>query len=495
MNVVVEAIQHWRRDPIKFVRDNFQTEPDMWQRRALIAFADGNNKVLRLSLQACVGPGKSAVLAWMGWYFLSCFGTPQEHPKGIAISITRENLASNLWPEFSKWQQRSPYLSAKFCWTKSRIYCVDHPETWFIDARGYAQTANEEELGKTLSGLHSQFVLVLVDESGNVPVAILKAAEQALGNCTFGRIVQAGNPTSHDGMLYAAATRFRDQWYVIRITGDPLDPERSPRISIVWAQTQIDLYGRDDPWIKSSILGEFPEASINALLSVNDVENAMRRDVRPEVYDWVQKRLGIDVARFGTDRTILFPRQGLKAFKPVVMRGARTNEIGARALMAKNKWGYELEFIDDTGGFGSGVIDWLLTAGSNPQAVNSSSKATNPRFYNKRAEMYYAGSEWIKRGGCLPNVPELVKELTAATYTFKDGKLLLEPKDKIKEKLGGHSPDYADALMLTFSVEDVPGIINIPGYNPNKVQNYDPYDHSDDYRGAASYDNYDPLKD
>lgn len=473
----IQMLQHWQRDPIKYVKDNFKTTPDRWQEKALLAYANQDHKAFRLSLQACVGPGKSAVLAWIGWHFLSCFGDEQEHPKGIAVSITGDNLSSNLWPEFSKWQQRSPYLIAKFTWTKTKIYCNDHPETWFLEARSWPQTANEEELGKTLSGLHSQYVLVLVDESGNIPVAILKAGEQALGNCTFGRIVQAGNPTSHEGMLYAAATRFRDLWHVIRITGDPLDPDRSPRISIDWAQQQIDLYGRDDAWVKSSILGEFPETSINALLSVNQVEAALGKQCRPDDYSWVQKRLGIDVARFGTDRTILFPRQGLMAFKPVPMRGARSNEVGARALMAKNKWHYELEFVDDTGGFGSGVIDWLLVAGSSPQAVNFSGKATNPRFYNKRAEMYWDMAEWIKRGGCLPNDPELIKELTAPTYTFKQGKILLEDKDHIIERLG-FSPDKADALCLTFAMPDCPATIEIAGYNTAAIQDYDPYEHT-----------------
>ena len=50
-----DLIRLWRQDPRKFVRDNFQAEPDAWQEKALMAFADRNLKIFRLSLQACAG--------------------------------------------------------------------------------------------------------------------------------------------------------------------------------------------------------------------------------------------------------------------------------------------------------------------------------------------------------------------------------------------------------------------------------------------------------
>ena len=64
-------------------------------------------------------------------------------------------------------------------------------------------------------------------------------------------------------------------------------------------------------------------------------------------------------------------------------------------------------------------------------------------------------AEWIKRGGALPNIPEMVGELTTPEYTFKDGKFILQKKEQIKKKLG-RSPDYADGLALTFAIPDMP---------------------------------------
>lgn len=453
-------IKAWRESPKRFVFENFQTTPDRWQEKVLDAFPCRDPDKVRISMQACAGPGKSAVLAWCGWNFLSCYGEPGEHPKGAAVSTTADNLKDNLWPEFSKWQERSNYLKHAFEWTKERLFAKDHPETWFISSRSWSKKSNAEEQGRTLSGLHSKYVLALIDESGDIPLAVLKAGEQALGNCKFGKIMQAGNPTSLDGILYLAATRLRSQWFVVRITGDPEDPDRSPRIDMEWARTQIKLYGREDPWVMSYILGLFPPSSINSLLGPDEVEAAMSRHHSSDKYEFSQKRLGVDVARFGDDRTVLFPRQGLAAFRPVEMRAARTNEIAARIMAAKVKWQHEIELIDDTGGYGGGVVDYLIQAGQSPIPVNASGKAIDPRYSNKRAEMWFLMADWIKRGGALPRIQQMIPELTTPTYTFNNqGRFVIEPKEKIKERLK-FSPDYADALAQTFALPEMPASAN-----------------------------------
>ncbi len=471
-------INHWREKPAAFVYDNFQVTPDKWQEEALDAFASNDQSKQRISMQACAGPGKSAILAWCGWNFLMCYGDKGRHPKGAAVSITADNLKDNLWAEFSKWRDRSEVLKSSFTWTKERIFAKDHPATWFLSARSFSKTANTEEQGRTLSGLHSEYVLALIDESGDIPLAVVKAAEQALAtDKVFGKIIQAGNPTSLDGILYAAATSLRHLWYIVRITGDPDDPNRSPRIDADWAREQIKTYGKDNPWVMAYILGLFPPSSINALLGPDEIEAAMGRHLREEVYGTAQKRLGVDVARFGNDRTVIFPRQGLAAFKPAEMRGARTNEIAARVAMAKSKWNSEVELVDDTGGWGAGVIDSLIQSGHSPMPINFSGKAMDPRYLNKRAEMWFTMAEWVKRGGALPNIPMLSRELSAPTYFFQNGKFQLESKEQIKARLG-FSPDMADALALTFAIPEMPSTIAIPGLiqSSGLLADYDPFD-------------------
>lgn len=463
-------IKRWRDDPVYFVQSEFRVEPDKWQVEALREFADLAKQ--RISLQACAGPGKTAVLAWCGWNFLSCYGSKGEHPNGAAVAITSDNLKDNLWKELAVWHGRSEFLKHAFTWTKERIFAKDHPETWFLSARSWPKTADPEEQGRTLSGLHSQFVLYLIDESGDIPIPILRSAEQGLSNCTWGKIMQAGNPTSQTGILYHASVSQRHMWKVIPITGDPDDPNRSTRISIEWAREQIKLYGRDNPWVMAYILGQFPNAAINSLLTVEEVNASMHRHLTTDKYDWSQKRLGIDAARFGFDPWVIFPRQGLAAFRPVVMMGPRSEEVAARVAKAKADWGSEMEFFDDTGGYASGAIDSMIVAGHSPIPVNFSGKATDPRFYNKRSEMAFQCANWIKKGGAMPNMPEIVKEFVAPKYWFDKGKFRLEDKGQIVKRLN-HSTNFLDSLGLTFAVVDMPRHLVMPdgglstGINPS----------------------------
>lgn len=470
----IAKIRRWRSDPVFFVREQFGVEPDEWQKDVLMAFARKDTP--RIAMEACAGPGKSAVEAWIAWNFLSCYGEKGEHPKGAAVSVTADNLKDNLWPELSKWQGRSKFLTKSFTWTKERIFLNEHPETWFISARSFSKTADPETQGRTLSGLHSKYILYLIDESGDIHPAVLRSAEQGLSNVKFGKIVQAGNPTSHDGILYLAAVTQRDKWFVIRITGDPDDPKRSTRIDKEWAASQITQYGRDNPWVMAYILGQFPPSSINSLLSVKDVEDSIARVIREEDIIGAQKRLGVDVARFGDDRTVIFPRQGLVAFKYAEMRNANSHEVAARVAKAKAQWGSENEFLDVTGGYGSGVEDSLKLAGYSPFPVNFSGSAADSRYFNLRSEMWFRMAEWVRRGS-LPNVPVLTRELTAPTYTFVKGKFRLEEKDQIKARLG-YSPDAADALACTFALPDMPSANHpsIAGPSGHYVADYDPFE-------------------
>lgn len=480
MSPDARTIKGWRENPVKFVYDNFKVTPDPWQIKSLESLG-GSAYVPRRreALKACTGPGKTAELAWVGWLRLSCYGEPGEYPKGAALSGEgRDNLRDNLWAEMSKWRERSEFLKRLFTWNKEQIRSKEHPEDWFLSARSYPKDADSEAIGRSMSGLHSAFPFILLDEIGAMPIGVGQKAEQIFtGGVIDGLIIGAGNPVSPTGLLYHICTTLRELWNVVTVTADPDDPMRTPRVPLDHARQMIETYGRDNPWVMATILGLFPPTGFNNLLGPDEVAAAMDRHYPKEKYELAQKRLGIDVARFGDDRTIIFPRQGLAAFNPADMRGARTNEIAARVMTAKGKFASELEFIDDTGGWGAGVIDSLIQAGYSPIPVNFSGKAIDPRYLNKRAEMWFALAEWVKRGGSLPNIPELAKELTAPTYTFQNGKFKLEDKDLIKARLKS-SPDMADALALTFALPELPSAAHsIGGKVAGKAKSdFDPFE-------------------
>jgi len=443
-----ERLLRWKADPIAMVREEFKVEPYPWQAEALAAFPKTN----RLALKACKGPGKTALLAWVGLNFLAT----RPNPRIGATSITEGNLNANLWPEFAKWMQRSTFFTEAFAWSKTTIVSRKHPGTWWIQARTWPKKANADQQSEALAGLHEDYAMWLLDEIGGYPQAIMTTAEAVFASGIETKVVAAGNPTHTTGPLYRACTTDRHLWYVVTITGDPDDPMRSPNISLDYARQQIASYGRENPWVMVNVLGQFPPASINALLGVEDVEAAMKRHLLKHQYDFAQKRLGIDVARFGDDRTIIFPRQGLASFRPVTMRTQNTMNIAARVMRAQTQWEAELVLVDDTGHWGHGVIDALNTAHYPAIGINYSERAIDPRYKNRRAEMWLEGAKAIKNGAALPNMPEVIAEFTEPTYTYVGGVFLLEEKDQIKARLGV-SPDVADAYMLTYALPDMPG--------------------------------------
>ncbi len=467
MSLAATKVARWKKDPVLFVRECFGVEPDAWQHEVLSLFPQKQ----RMAMLACKGPGKTATLAWLAWNFLAT----RPHPKVIATSISGDNLADGLFSEMAKWQNKSPLLMSAFTWNQESIKCKDHQATWFMAARQWSKSANSTQQANTLAGKHADYMLFILDEAGGIPDAVMAAAEAALASGIETKLLIAGNPTHLEGPLYRAATSEKHLWHVTEITADPNDPKRTPRVSVQWAKEQIEKYGADSPWVLVNVFGRFPPSSLNTLLGPNEVGDAMKRNPLTD-YNPSQKRIGIDVSRFGDDRTVLFPRQGLIAYEPVIMRNARTNEIAARVALAKAKWGSEMEFVDDTGGYGAGVVDSLIQAGHAPLGINFSGKATDGRFFNKRSEIIFLMAEWVKRGGCLPNIPELVQELTAPTYTLQNGKFRVEEKDLIKQRIG-RSPDLSDALALTFSLPEMPASLHLihPSFAQPKIQtDFDP---------------------
>lgn len=442
-SIAVDTILRWGRDSAAFVREVFDVEPDAWQIKVLRDFDQHN----RVAMKAAKGPGKTALLAWICWVFLAT----RYDPKIVCTSISGSNLTDGLWSELSKWQAKSEFLKLSFEWKHTRLESREHPETWFASARTWAQSSNKEQQANTLAGIHADYVLFLIDEAGGIPDSVVAAAEGGLATGIETKIVIAGNPTHLSGPLFRACTSERHLWRVTEITGDPADPNRSPRISAQWAREQIDKYGAENPWVLVNVFGRFPPASLNQLVGPEAVAEATRRHLRTDQYDYAPKILGVDVARFGDDSTVIFPRQGLASFLPIQMRNERTHTIADRIKAAWDTWQADACFIDDTGGFGAGVIDALMLSNYNPIPVHFAQAAIkSERYFNKRAEIYMELADWLRRGGVLPPVPELGPELCAHSYFFNKDRFQILEKDQIKVLLQ-RSPDYADALALTFS--------------------------------------------
>lgn len=444
--IAAEAIQRWRAAPQIMVRELFGITPDAWQDEALAAFPHNR----RLAMKACAGPGKTALLSWLGWNFL----LTRPHPMIGCASINGSNLKAGLWTEFARWGGKSPLIQQTFTQTEKAIFANDHPQTWRAEARTWSKDADKEQIGNALAGLHADYIMWLLDETGDYPEAVMPVCEGIFnGDPKEAHIVQAGNPTRRSGPLYRACTIARTLWKVVEITADPDDPKRTPRVSREVALEQIQQYGRDNPWVKIRIFGEFPESDFDALIGPDEVSAAMRRTRTPSEIENMPKILGIDVARFGDDQSVIFMRRGLQGFKPLKFRNVDSTFGSGVVSRLIDEQDIDGTFIDNAGMGGGGWIDALVALGRTPIGIDFGGDASDKvRYHNKRAEMYFDAVEWIKRGGALYESSELLAALTQTNYTFQrqSGKMILEPKESIKDKLG-YSPDEADAFVLTFA--------------------------------------------
>jgi hypothetical protein len=201
---------------------------------------------------------------------------------------------------------------------------------------------------------------------------------------------------------------------------------------------------------------DFSAAVANTVCPLDAVLAAQRRVPPRSVVDASPKILGIDVAREGDDRSVIFLRQGPASWEPKVFRKLDLMELCGQAAVVIAKHEPDAVFIDMTG-VGAGVVDRLRQLGHGVTGVHFGATAQpwsgEPAFRNLRAAMWWRMADWIKSQGCLPEMPELVRDLTAPTYHHRNsaGSWQLESKDEMKDR-GIDSPDLADALALTFAL-------------------------------------------
>lgn len=212
-----------------------------------------------------------------------------------------------------------------------------------------------------------------------------------------------------------------------------------------------------DNEFRQEFMCDFAAAADNALISIDLVRQAVTRTYAEHEYQHAPLVYGVDVARFGSDATVIFKRRGLVAFEPIVMRKMDSMSVADTVARHAAKDKPDAIFID--AGRGEGVIDRLRQLNFNVTEVPFGGSASDADHYvNRRVEMWDEMRKWLQSGGAIPPDVILQSDLCAPTYGFNPaGKKLLESKDKIKERLG-RSVDYADSLALTFAAPVAPTI-------------------------------------
>ena len=438
-NPYIEFVKRYRNDPVGFVQGVFKQNPDPWQVEFLQAIAAGERK---LSIRSGHGVGKSTGAAWaMLWYLTTRFPV-----KIVVTAPTSAQLFDALFAEVKRWINESPVAIKELYEVKSdRVSLKAAPAEAFLSCR-----TSRSEQPESLAGVHSENVMLVADEASGIPEQVFEAAAGSMSGdnaCT----VLLGNPTRGSGFFFDTHNSMTDQWWTRRVSC--VD---SPRVTDEYVKEMAMRYGEDSNAFRVRVTGEFPLRDDDTAIPLELVESAQRRDViitDDEPVVW-----GLDVSRFGSDRSALAKRRGRELIgiqtwqnlDLMQLTGAVVAEY--ESLLERNK---PVQICVDSIGLGGGVCDRLRELGLPAVGINTSeSPASKQTYLNLRAELWYKCKAWLEARDCaLPKDDELLAELVAAKYKFtSSGKIQLESKDAMRKR-GLRSPDLADAFCLTFAVE------------------------------------------
>jgi phage terminase large subunit len=438
-SVLADLVMRYRDDPVGFMREVLGMEPDAWQEAVLRDIARGER---RISIRAGHGVGKSNVCGVATvWHMVTRY--PQ---KTIMTAPTAGQLFDALFAEVKMLIKKLPEpIRELFDTTTDKVTLRAAPEASFVSAR--TSSADKPE---ALAGVHSEHVLLICDEASAIPEPVFESAAGSMSGdnaCT----ILISNPTRNTGLFFRTHHQLSSEWrcyHVSSLTSRRVNPDFVKQI--------IDTYGLDSNQYRIRVLGEFAKSEDDTLIPAELVDAAMVRDVAldekmPLVY-------GLDVARFGDDRSVLSRRQGNVVQPMKTWQGLDLMQL-VGAVIVEAQMDKPAEICVDTIGMGSGVADRLrevigeLKLPIRVRDVNvSEANAMNPNAAKLRDDLWLQVKDWLNtRVGKLPKDDELRAELVGPRYGFtSNGKLKVEGKPDMKKR-GLRSPDKADALALTFA--------------------------------------------
>lgn len=414
----------------------------------------------RIAIKSGHGVGKSAVLAWIIlWFLLSRF------PCKVPVTApTSHQLEDVLWGEIATWHRRLPEpLRQQLTLGAGTVALSAAPKESFSVAR----TARKEQ-PEAFQGFHSEHLLFAVDEGSGVEDIIFEVGEGAM-TTPGAKTILGGNPTRTQGYFYDAFHRHRERWKTITVScidaTKIVDPRRRAALD-AYAADMAAKYGADSNIYRVRVLGDFPESEDDVVIPLSWCEGAVGREIVP--IRGFRTVWGLDVARFGSDRTALAKRCANVLLEPVkAWNGLDLMQVCGRVLdefeaLADGEEGdrarpdfetrLPAEILVDAIGLGAGVVDRLRELGLPAIGVNvSESPASGERFMRLRDELWWKAREWFEARDCLMAQDDaLIGELASPKYAFTSaGKIKVEGKDDMKKR-GVQSPDLADAFCLTF---------------------------------------------
>jgi len=460
----------WQTAFLKDIRDKLQ---------GLRSDEETVNDALFYATKAGHGVGKSASTSWIILWLMST----RPHFSGVVTANTRDQLTRKTWREVEIWRRRC-ITGHWFKYNATSIHHVVHKDTWRTDAIPWSEHNSE-----AFAGMHNagRGQAIIFDESSGIADVIWEVAEGAMTD-PDAFWFSFGNPTKRSGRFYDCWHKFARRWHKFTVDSRDAAVANKKRIA-----EMIEDWGLDSDYVRVRVLGEFPHQDVATLIPAEWLDSSLYRPVIGiERYKPVW---GLDVARFGDDRTALAKRRSRALMEPITFwQGLNLMQIAQRI---KTIW-EETEEDDkpsaicvDAIGVGAGVVDRLneMVAeghfeGTMIIGINVSESASiHDKFARLRDELWWRARTWFekldvsmqmdieKRNSWILdegideyyNDPTtrmarrspIVDELRDILFAYlPNGKIKLEPKQDTKERLG-RSPDGADAFVLTFAETDL----------------------------------------
>ena len=430
----------WAADPIRFVSEKLGASPWSKQNEILEAVRDN----ARVAVRSCNGSGKTYIAAHVVLWWLMC------HPDAIVITTapTGHQVRDILWREI----RRAHHQNAKLIGGRLLRTSLELGDKHF--AQGLSTDTPER-----FQGFHEGHILFVVDEASGVREGIFEAIEGSMTSADA-KVLLIGNPTSLRGTFYDAFHKRRGLWKTIHISA--FDTPNMVRDEIVvpslvtpkWVADAEQNWGKESYLYQVRVMGEFPTESEDTLIPLKLVEAAARADVSDiDDRERGELQVGVDVARFGSDRTAICVRRGEEIISLDSYRREDTMSTSGRVARVAREHGPRAIRVDEIG-IGAGVVDRLNELKiPNVEGVNVARRASKPeQFANLRAELYDGLRERFFAGRIrIPNDAELISQLASIRYLFtSSGQMRIEGKDELRSR-GERSPDLADSVMLAFA--------------------------------------------
>jgi len=444
----------YRKDIAAFALDIFESE----LRPKQVEFCEAFQKNKRISFKGGVGFGKTHVLAVCVWWALFCC---ERDTKVSIFGPTENQLTNGIWNEIELLYNRMPVeFQEGFDFSATTAQRKANPAACYATWR----TIPKDNVG-SIAGIHADNNFIFVDEAADVEdIAFEKALQNHLTTDINPKLVLISNPRKASGFFYETWTGdISDSW--TKVHGRMQDNPRVSAEDLEYAAKQYGGKGSNNYTI--NVEGDFPSDNDEGLIAGTLVDLAIENDEVGEPSPARKKIWGVDPAGPGKDRSVIVKRHDNHVYEMPLEYTKQT--ITQLSYTVRDMWQRlpkherdQVIIAVDANGLGRGLYDNLRDFGLPVKSVTTQSSPTkgrdafgNDKFAKLRDQLWWQVKEWIETENVrLPYCLPLIKELKMPSWAYDaKGKVKVEGKSEIKKRLKA-SPDYADALCLTFAVEE-----------------------------------------